>query len=687
MQVAVYAVELGGDWSLWVSLDMNVDRLWWSSNGAEQDGWSNCAADKRVLLSMALPLGWAVKLREQWSSFPSVGHWQEQDWGRYMADVLRAEIDEERRAGGSWSVGRLYNEVSFRALLEEEVRTTGGDPRAYINYKEYNIANVMEEDRAKAALGDAAEQLIQALNGRSLLQTEVEALLAEQLPGLTGQWRAAAQLCNLQGRLSLDAAVGVLPALRSAGSSSTARGAGRFPAVTSRFFCAAALRLPQLRLPRRGVAVRRARECCLRCGSAPTGRTACAACGLAGCAYCEACLALGRSRACALLLRSAALPAVLGTAGFDPTVAARRWGLSAAQAGAAGAALEFLAEPRKRFAGRGPERFLLWAVTGAGKTEITFPLLEAVLAAGGCALVATPRRDVVLELAPRLAKAFPAETLAVLYGGSADRWIRGRLTLATTHQLLRFNQSFDLVIIDELDAYPYHNNAMLAFAAESACRPGGRFIFLSATPPVVMQREIRGGRLPHAKVPARYHGHPLPVPHRIEIRQVEVYLRRQSLPASFVRSLEESDQRGAQIFVFVSRIRYIEPLVALLRLRFPALPIQGTSSQDKDRADKVLAFRSGNVRLLVTTTILERGVTVPKSDVYILDADCSLFDETSLVQMAGRAGRSVEDPSGKVLFASPYWTRSQRSAIRQIQQMNKLAYKKGYLHSIQEVKL
>jgi late competence protein required for DNA uptake (superfamily II DNA/RNA helicase) len=94
-------------------------------------------------------------------------------------------------------------------------------------------------------------------------------------------------------------------------------------------------------------------------------------------------------------------------------------------------------------------------VTGAGKTEMMFPLLEEVLSRGGRALVATPRRDVVLELAPRLAKAFPGTKLAVLYGGSEDRWSNAPLTLATTHQLLRFQEAFDLVLIDELDAFPY----------------------------------------------------------------------------------------------------------------------------------------------------------------------------------------------------------------------------------------
>ncbi len=330
----------------------------------------------------------------------------------------------------------------------------------------------------------------------------------------------------------------------------------------------------------------------------------------------------------------------------------------------------------------GPPRFLLWAVTGAGKTEMIFPLLEHVLQRGGRVLVATPRRDVVLELAPRIAKVFPDNPPVVLYGGSSQRWENARLVLATTHQLLRYHQAFDLVIIDELDAFPYHNDPMLAYAAENCCRPDGRFILLSATPPKQLQRAVASGRMPHAKVPARFHGHPLPVPKRIVMEPVERCLARRRLPLSLLKELKGSVERGAQIFVFVSRIRHIEPLVRLVRsLLGSKVPVQGTSSQDEGRSEKVLSFRSGEIRVLITTTILERGVTVPRSDVYILDADSGLFDEASLVQMAGRAGRSKDDPAGKVLFASREWTASQRGAIRQIRGMNRLASRSGYLCS------
>ncbi|MET3852775.1 competence protein ComFA [Paenibacillus sp. OAE614] len=517
-------------------------------------------------------------------------------------------------------------------------------------------------------LAEQAAQLVDRLRGRSLLAAEVDSLLSDRASGLAGAWHSAAQLAYLQGQLALDAGVA---------------------AASPRKGPRGALRAGRGQAPR-----------CRRCGSEATGRTACAACGLAACAYCEACLALGRSRACSLLLRTAADPAVRGTAGESTAAVAGRWGLSAAQGDAAWAALGFLAEPPKGGSAAGgrtgwmrprwgaairggtsiaPSRFLLWAVTGAGKTEMIFPLLDSVLAVGGRVLVATPRRDVVLELAPRLAKAFSGVRIVTLYGGSAERWESGALTLATTHQLMRFYHAFDLVVIDELDAFPYHNDPMLAYAAQHACKTDGKFVYLSATPPRPLQREVSRGTLLHAKVPVRYHGHPLPVPKRIAMRSVETCLRQPKLLGPLAAELRQSIDRGAQIFLFVSRIRHIGPLVEILRRRFKDISVEGTSSEDSGRGEKVMAFRKKDIRLLVTTTILERGVTVPRSDVYILDADSSLFDDASLVQMAGRAGRSSEDPAGRVIFASSQWTLSQKLAVSQIKAMNRIAGKHGYL--------
>ncbi|WP_010278735.1 helicase-related protein [Paenibacillus senegalensis] len=313
-----------------------------------------------------------------------------------------------------------------------------------------------------------------------------------------------------------------------------------------------------------------------------------------------------------------------------------------------------------------------------------FPLLEYGLKRGQRVAVATPRKDVVLELAPRIQKAFPDYSLVTLYGGSSERWEQGDITLATTHQLLRFRHSFHLVVIDELDAFPYHNNPMLQYAAREVIVPGGKTLFLSATPPQHMQRDARWGRLPHVKVPVRYHRHPLPIPRLLRIRPLPYYLDKQQLPVGLFKALSASLDRGAQLFLFISKIKWVQPFVAILQKAFPETAIAGTASTDPERAEKVIAFRQKKITMLVTTTILERGVTVPKTDVFILNADAALFDEASLVQMAGRAGRSKDDPAGRVYFIASDVTRSQKGAIRQMKAMNRIAERQGYLLSRKE---
>lgn len=672
VQAAVYAVRTSGRWKAQVSLDMSVDVWWWLQGGANANrnrsvggntkaygGGVSLGADKLVLLGEGIPLGWAEAMAADFAPRHDMDGWGDREWGSYRCELLEPSLALEPESGrGKWR--RLAGEVKvWRADSMEETkrrewsvdRTDGdssGEWRALLRQRGMSGGEdaglLLRGGIAVDHLLDEAMTLGELMEGRALLSGEVEGLMAEAGVVFSAGWRAAAQLGCLLGRLRLTA------------------GLGR----------AAPRERPGWLRRRRAMALR-----CRRCGSGATSRTACAACGSAACAYCEACLAMGRSRACALLLQGAAQPAVQGTAGGSPTEAAGRWGLSAAQGAAAGAALRFLAEPPA--AGSAAARFLIWAVTGAGKTEMIFPLLSSVLEAGGRVLVAAPRRDVVLELAPRLAAAFPGESLAVLYGGSQDRWKRCSITLATTHQLLRLKNAFDLVVIDEIDAFPYHNDPMLEFAAREACKPGGKYIYLSATPPSELQRAAASGRLPHAKVPARYHGHPLPVPRLLAIPSVKQWLSRRHLPSRLVKELRSSLDRGAQLFLFVSRIKHIEPVLTLLRSALPGIPVEGTSSVDPARADKVSAFRQRKIHLLVTTTILERGVTVPMSDVIIVDADSELFDEAALIQMAGRAGRSKDDPAGRVTFASAQRTRSQRAAVRQIQRMNRIASKGGYL--------
>jgi competence protein ComFA len=559
-------------------------------------------------------------------------------WGQ--ACVLRDALSE--------ASGKVLLKKNVVRIVRQTSRRYGFEPllEGRIRFGELRGTSIAPTGEAKEGLVDENEyvRMLGCMEGRSLSHEELASMLEhESLEHALLHWKRYVQLGLLRGDLQVSHGM----QMRKSGW-----------------------------LQRLGG---RKLQHCRRCGSEKLHYTLCPHCG-GQCPYCEECLNMGRIRFCSPLIgrpgkiREGSLNRTENS--VTPHYAAA-WGLSDAQQAAV---VQGMGQLEERIEKNSSEvrRLLIWAVTGAGKTEMLFPFISRELDRGGRVLIASPRRDVVLELQPRLEKAFEGISVVTLHGASTQRWEQGQITISTTHQLLRFERAFDLVVIDEVDAFPYHNNPMLEYAANKVCKLGGAYVLLTATPPKELQRKLRQGKLPHVKVPVRYHRHALPVPELIPVKPIHNVLARAELPNKLRALLATSLERGAQLFVFVPYIKQVAPLVHLLRVTFRYVEIQGTSSQDPERGDKVLRFRDRTIRVLVTTTILERGVTVPKSDVFILDADSGMFDEGALVQMAGRAGRSKDDPAGKVYFVAAERTRAQVHAVRQIRSMNQIARNEGY---------
>ena len=56
-------------------------------------------------------------------------------------------------------------------------------------------------------------------------------------------------------------------------------------------------------------------------------------------------------------------------------------------------------------------------------------------------------------------------------------------------------------------------------------------------------------------------------------------------------------------------------------------------------------FRKNKYQFIIATTVLERGITIPKINVIILDFN-KIFDMASIIQMLGRVGRDYYDNKG-----------------------------------------
>jgi competence protein ComFA len=318
--------------------------------------------------------------------------------------------------------------------------------------------------------------------------------------------------------------------------------------------------------------------------------------------------------------------------------------------------------------------YSLPVICGAGKTEMLFEGIEEGMRLGLRIAIATPRTDVVLELTPRFRRVFPKVPIASLYGGSEDRHCFAPLVITTTHQLLRFKKAFDVMIIDEVDAFPYAADEMLQHAAEAACTNNSALIFLTATPKEVWQRECYSGKRNCVILPARFHRHPLPIPTFVWCGNWRKDIEKGKIPKSVLKWFQQRLGSGKQALIFFPHIELMEMALPLFR-EFDTR-IESVHSEDPARKEKVQAMRDSKIPILLTTTILERGVTFPNIDVAVVGAEDDTFTESALVQIAGRVGRSPQYPDGNITFFHHGQTRAMIRARNQLLRMNRDARSK-----------
>jgi len=317
------------------------------------------------------------------------------------------------------------------------------------------------------------------------------------------------------------------------------------------------------------------------------------------------------------------------------------------------------------------EPTLVHAVTGAGKTEMIYQVVAKVIDDGGAVCLASPRIDVCLELYKRLQNDFACD-IALLHGES-EPYFRTPLVIATTHQLLKFYHAFDLLIVDEVDAFPYVDNSMLYYAVKNSVKEDGLRIFLTATSTDELDRKVRTGELKRLSLPRRFHGNPLIIPKSVWLSDFNRCLEKSQLSTKLKTYIEKQRRTGYPLLIFASEIKKGEKLKEILKEQYPNENIGFVSSVTEDRLEQVQAFRDGELTILISTTILERGVTFPCVDVFVVEANHRLFTKSSLIQIGGRVGRSMDRPTGELLFFHDGLNASIKKAIKEIKNMNKEA--------------
>lgn len=366
---------------------------------------------------------------------------------------------------------------------------------------------------------------------------------------------------------------------------------------------------------------------CQRCLSTDTRATPC---HHGACRYCRNCLHLGRVCRCDRLAEEDITTPIISTDLIMP------FELSADQQNVSRQLLGWWAS---RASG------LVHAVCGAGKTEMTFPVIARVVNEGKRVLIVSPRRDVAIEWADRLERAFSVP-ITRRYGGG-DKDTIGMITVATAPLLMNLCHVFDYVLVDESDAFPFAFDLSLWWTLRRAGK--GLFLFVTATP-AVWQRQF-----PTVRLSRRYHGHALPVPRLVrETEQV-------------ILAFCQQHETGPRLLFVPTKpdlVRYGELLEA------NGFVYKAVSADTNERTD-TLEWLTQTNGIVLATSIWERGMTVTGVNVAVLDSSHALFSSRALIQMAGRAGRKPEAPTGDVVFFYHERTFRQDRAIREIEEANR----------------
>lgn len=302
---------------------------------------------------------------------------------------------------------------------------------------------------------------------------------------------------------------------------------------------------------------------------------------------------------------------------------------------------------------------LINAVCGAGKTELVYQVMAYCMSQGKNVAFAVPRRDVVIELWYRIKETFPSNYIVSLYGGHTDR-LEGDVVVLTTHQLYRYERYFDLIILDEIDAFPFKDNKLLNQMFFRAVR--GNIVMMSATPSDEIISYFSQENREILELNTRFHRHPLPVP--------EVIIRYGFIKFVWlIKKLRQFKKENKKVFIFTPTIQKCEFVFKILHIFNKNTGF--VHSKCKKRTETISDFKEGKYDFLVTTAVLERGVTFKNLQVIIFDADNSIYDSQALIQISGRVGRKIDAPKGEVIFLVNKSTKSIEKAIKTIKSKNK----------------
>jgi len=230
-----------------------------------------------------------------------------------------------------------------------------------------------------------------------------------------------------------------------------------------------------------------------------------------------------------------------------------------------------------------------------------------------------------------------------------------------THRLLQRDVHFDdlgLVIIDEEQRFGVkHKERLKKMRAEVA------MLTLSATP---IPRTLNMGMLGLRDLSVI----DTPPVDRLSIRTYVTRFDDDLIRQAIMREL----QRGGQVYFVHNRVKSISAMAEFVQNLVPEAKVGVGHGQmaEKDLEQVLMSFIEGKTQVLVTSTIIENGLDIPRANTIIINrADC--FGLAQLYQLRGRVGRSKERGYAYLLIpGEATLTRDARARLQVLQDQTEL---------------
>ncbi|MBR1408834.1 MAG: primosomal protein N' [Clostridia bacterium] len=219
---------------------------------------------------------------------------------------------------------------------------------------------------------------------------------------------------------------------------------------------------------------------------------------------------------------------------------------------------------------RGEGRFLLYGVTGSGKTEVYIRAVRAVAAQGKTAIVLVPE----IALTPQMVSWFRSrfgEDAAVLHsrlspGERYDEWRRirrgeVRVVIGARSAIFAPLDRVGLIIVDEEHEQTYQAENTPQYDARDLARrrcerEGATLLLASATPSLRSFALAQRGDLTLLEMPTRVAGRPLPEVRIIDMREELRQGNRSVFSGAMLDGLTRCMEAGKQAILFVNRRGY-----------------------------------------------------------------------------------------------------------------------------------